>query len=170
MLVLTSLSPVLITYAFILFLENESWKKISIVLLAITVLVLLCTLILRICKRRMEVINFPIESIKTADSELIGFFIAYLMPFVTFSSDEHSEVILIFIICLFILIIWGTHSYHTNPLLTIMGYHFYEVTTPQNVSYLLVTKRDLRNTKSIKKVVQISDYMVLDVTKTERNE
>ena len=60
---------------------------------------------------------------------------------------------------------WGTHSYHTNPILTFFGYHFYEVTTPQNVSFLLITKRDLRNTKNISTVVQITDYMILDTEK-----
>lgn len=163
MLVITSTSPVLLTYTFILWIEDKSLKKIFLILLLLLILVSISILIIFISKRKLEVITFPITSIKTADSEVFGFFLAYLFPFISLTSKKINEPVLIFILILFLLIIWGTHSYHTNPLLTILGYHFYEVETPGNVSYLLITRRDLRNTKDIDLVVQISEYMVLDI-------
>lgn len=162
MLVISSVSPVFLTYAFILWIENKSSKKIIIILLIVAIFVVISHFILSLSTKKLERLRFPITSIKTADANIFAFFIAYLFPFISLSSDKINELVLVFILLLFVFMILGTHSYHTNPILTFLGYHFYEVTTPENITYLLITKRDLRNTKQIDYIVQISDYMVLD--------
>ena len=162
MLVISSVSPVFLTYAFILWIENKSSIRIIIILLIVAIFIGLSHCILSLSTKKLERLRFPITSIRTADSDILTFFIAYLFPFISLSSDKVNEPVLIFILIFFILVILGTHSYHTNPILTLLGYHFYEVTTPENITYLLITKRDLRNTKQIDYIVQISDYMVLD--------
>ena len=57
-----------------------------------------------------------------------------------------------------------SNAYHTNPLLGLIGYHFYEITI-EDVGYTLLSRRNLHNTKTIKTVVSLTDYMLLDVTK-----
>lgn len=165
MLIITSLTPVLITYLFVLILEKGPLIKILILALLILILIFLCIGILKMSRKYLEVMRFPIKSIKTADAEITSFFIAYIFPFITIPYDNINESVLIYFLCLLFVLMWGTHSYHTNPILTFFGYHFYEVTTPQNVSFLFITKRDLRNTKNISTVVQITDYMILDTEK-----
>ncbi|SER54338.1 hypothetical protein [Salipaludibacillus aurantiacus] len=162
-LVSTSFSPILLTYAFILWLEEDSILKFSIVIGLAALLVFLCLLIINFAKKKLEIINLPIQSIKTADGEVVGFLVAYLLPFTTIASEQINESILIFIMSLFFLIIWSTNSYHINPLLSVFGYHFYEVNTSNNISFLLITKRDLRDTTSITSTVQLTEYMVLDI-------
>jgi len=161
-LVATSFAPVLITYAFVLWLGEKPWWKIFTIIFISIILMFLCFLVLSFAKSKLEIIDFPINSIKTADGEVIGFLLAYLIPFATLTSESVNGKVLLFIFSLFILLIWSTNSYHINPLLTIMGYHFYEVTTTNNITFLLITKRDLRNTASVKKVVQLTEYMVFD--------
>lgn len=162
-LVSTSFAPVLITYAFVLWLDNKSlYKVIEVILIAIA-LIILCVMVLKTAEKRLQVVDFPINSIKTADGEVVGFLVAYLIPFGTLASDQINEAVLIFIFVIFLLVIWSTNSYHINPLLTLFGYHFYEVTTINNITFLLITKRDLRNTSTVKKVVQLTEYMVFDV-------
>ena len=164
MLIITSFSPVLFTYGFLLYLEEgKSFIKIFILLGIVLILVLLCWYIIERAKRCLEIVNFPIQSVKTADGEILGFLVVYLLPFVSITSDTINEPVLLFILLIFSLVAWSTNSYHVNPLLTIFGYHFYEVVTEQNVTFLLMTKNTLRNTKSINSVVQLTDYMVLDI-------
>ena len=64
----------------------------------------------------------------------------------------------------FFLVVMTSNAYHTNPLLGLIGYHFYEITI-EDVGYTLLSRRNLHNTKTIKTVVSLTDYMLLDVTK-----
>lgn len=122
----------------------------------------LCLIIVKMAENRMEKISFEITSIKTADGEVIGFLVAYLLPLVNLGEVRINMPVMIFVMLIFIVVIWSTNSYHINPLLAIAGYHFYEVTNTQNITFLLVTRKDLRNTRSVKKVVQLTDYMIMD--------
>lgn len=64
----------------------------------------------------------------------------------------------------FFLVVMTSNAYHTNPLLGLIGYHFYEVSI-DDVGYILISRRNLHNTRAIKTVVSLTDYMLLDVTK-----
>ena len=162
-LVTTSFAPILITYSFVLWLDNKPWDKIMYTFAIAVLLIVICIAVLSIAKKQLQIVDFPVTSIKTADGEVLGFLITYLIPFTTLASDDINQTVLLFIFGLFILVIWSTNSYHINPLLTILGYHFYEVTTVNNITFLLITKRHLRNTANIKKVVHLTEYMVFDV-------
>lgn len=167
LLVTTSFAPVLLTYAFVLFLEGAAVWKIAILITITVVFSLLCINILYASKRQLEQVSFPIQSIKTADGEVVGFLVAYLLPFASFASSKINTSVLVFVMILFFLLIWSTNAYHINPLLSLFGYNFYEVSTVQNITFLLITRRDLRSTKSIGYVVQLTDYMVLDIEKED---
>lgn len=104
-LVSTSFAPVLITYAFVLWLDNKSlYKVIEVILIAIA-LIILCVMVLKTAEKRLQVVDFPINSIKTADGEVVGFLVAYLIPFGTLASDQINEAVLIFIFVIFLLVI-----------------------------------------------------------------
>lgn len=163
MLVSTSFAPVLVSYSFVLFLEEKSLKIIMIPLIIAIVLAIICMCFLGKAKENMQVIDFPISSIKTADGEVLGFLAAYLLPFITLTSNQINTIILMYVFVLFFIVIWTTNSYHVNPIISLLGYHFYEVETISNITFLLITKKDLVNTSNIQKVVQLTEYMVLDI-------
>src|SRR5215207_1949895 len=52
-----------------------------------------------------------------------------------------------------------------NPLLAMppFRYHFYEVTTDEEVTFILVSRREIVNTREPVEVQQISRYMFLEV-------
>lgn len=123
-----------------------------------------CSLaILNKARTRLEIVPVNVTSIKTAEGEVVGFLIAYLLPLATVASEQVNSLVVCFVLALFLLIVWSTNSYHVNPMLVIFGYHFYEVTSLENVTFLLVTKKDLRNARAIQFVVQLTNYMLLDV-------
>ncbi|WP_274363752.1 hypothetical protein [Paenibacillus thermotolerans] len=161
-LVCTSFSPVLLTYAFVLWLRKAPTARIAALILIVAALIALCLLIMRTAKQRLETIAFPIQTVKTADGEVLAFLLAYLFPFTSLSTDVINETMLLFALVIILLVIWGTQSFHVNPILTLLGYHFYEVSTEGGITYLLISKRTLRNVKSINTIVHLTDYMVLD--------
>jgi hypothetical protein len=103
-----------------------------------------------------------ISSVKTADREIGGFILVYLLPLINESTLKIDCTILIFVMCLFFIVVLKSNAYHFNPLLGFLGYHFYEITVVGEVSYVLISKKTVRNCKNIKEVVHISEYMILE--------
>lgn len=162
LLVATSLAPVLISYAFVAFLNHKSRYLIAGLLTTTILLIAACVTVVTLARRTLQCLSFPIASIKTSDSEVLGYVIAYLLPLASAPGSGINPLLLGYVLAVFFLVVWGSHAYHVNPLLGIIGYHFYEVTTKNGVTFLLITKRDIRNTGAVQKVVQLTDYMVLD--------
>jgi len=132
-------------------------------LLITIILTSLCVLLLFLSTRNLEKNPIKINAVKTADKEVVGFIIVYLLPLINESTVKVNTAVLIFIALLFFWIVFTSNSYHFNPLLGFLGYHFYEITIEGGITYILISRNDIVNCKNIKYVVQLSEYMVLGV-------
>lgn len=70
--------------------------------------------------------------------------------------------ITIFVGMLIFIVIFNSHTYHFNPLLGIIGYHFYEVKTSGGITYVLMTRKQITGCKDIKRIVQVTEYIVME--------
>ena len=162
LLVLTAFAPVLITYGFVEFTSNGLSSNFFVISGIAIGLIFLCLLIIKAAKKQLGVINFNVTQVKSADSETVGFILIYLLPLINMTDISVNLPVLLFIFFLFFLIVWSTNAYHFNPLMGLFGYHFYEVTSNGNIVFLLITKSDIRSTAQINRVVQLTEYIVLD--------
>jgi hypothetical protein len=158
----TSFAPIILTYAFVSWICGARIINIVILLLIVAALVLICISLLKYAYKNIERERIKITAISTADGEVIGFVIAYLLPILSLTNPSIDIRVLLFSAFVFMVVIWTTNSYHINPLLNIVGYHFYEVSSDDNVTYLLLTKKELRKTKSVQLVIHLTEYMILD--------
>ena len=161
-LVATSLAPIFLTLWFIDFSKRWVWSDGLIFLAAALFLTFICWGLLSLSKAKLEKLPLEITSVKTADREIVGFILVYLLPLINESSLKINSTVLAFVTGLFFIVVLTSHSYHFNPLVGSLGYHFYEVTIAGGVSYVLMSKKSIRNCKNIKKVVHISEYMILE--------
>jgi hypothetical protein len=157
----TAFSPALFTLAFLEYMRGTNRLYVVSYLIVAVLLAFICWSLLRTANRQLEVLPFQVLSMKTADNEILAFVIAYLLPLIGISGAIQTSVLL-FVLGLILVIIWTTHAYHCNPILGLMGYHFYEIVTDGNVTFILVTRKTLRQCKEVKRVVQLTDYIVLD--------
>ena len=44
-----------------------------------------------------------------------------------------------------------------------MKWHFYKVGTPKGVTYVLITKKELRHASQLLTVAQLTEYIVIDL-------
>ena len=163
-LVSTALAPVFLTLAFVEW-RHATFRPWGASYLGIAVCMTGgCLALLKGAKQTLEPLTFNVTSASTADREVIGFLLAYVLPLLlpraTSAPLDGGSVL--FIVALFGLVVWGTHSYDFNPVLGAFGYHFYKVTTPGGISYVLITRRRLVSVQEINKVVQLTEYVVLD--------
>lgn len=165
LLVATSFSPVLFTVAFLSWIDGTFWVEGIFYLAVALTSVALAVLVMAAARQQLEVLPVKIVSLKTVDREVLSFMIAYLFPMLSRSAPADWDWrVGLFVTIMFMGVIWGTHSYHFNPILGLLGYHFYEVTTEGSVTYVLLTRKSLRQTKSVNSVVQIGEYMLLDAS------
>ena len=156
-LVVTSLSPVLLTFWFKEF--SKAWNFIDGVfylLLAICLLFILM-LLMRIAKKKLEIVPVTITEISNADNESIIFIFTYLIPLIDIDTS-----IALFLLILFFIIVSTTNLYHFNPLLGLLCYHQYEVKLKEGVTFILISKKKLINSRQINKVVQLTNYILLE--------
>ena len=157
LMVLTSLSPVLLTLWFKEFSQNWNYNDGLIYLVIAVVLWGIAFIILNISRKKLQLLRVKIDSISTADKEMISFIFAYLIPLL-----DISYPVLFFLLGLFVFIVLTTHSYHFNPIFGLFGYHYYEVSIEGGTTFILMTKKTLMNTKQIKNIVQLTDYILLE--------
>jgi len=163
-LVATSLAPIFLTLWFVELSKDWQWNQGWPYLLAAAALTLLCFALIRqsVSPNELDPLNVRVKAVKTADKEIVGFLLVYLLPLINQSQTTISVPVLIFIAIVFFFIVYNSHAYHFNPLLGLFGYHFYEVTIEGDITYVLITRQDITHCKNVTQVVQLTEYMILD--------
>lgn len=174
LIVATSIAPILITYWFIdhanhwndtlSAIENirTNWQIGLPSMISAIVLFAGLIVIIRSSKKKLESVTIEIEEIKTADNESVAFILVYLLPLASGLNENFNLPILVFVSIVFFFFVMSSNSYHFNPLMNLIGYHFYEVQIKGGITYVLVTKKSIKSSKTIKQVQLLSEYMIID--------
>lgn len=161
-LVATSLAPVCLTLWFVEFSKAWDLRAGWNYLMVAALLSLLCVGLIFLSGKKLEKLPVEIKAVKTVDKEIVGFLLVYLLPLINQTNNTISVPVLVFISLIFFFIVQNSHAYHFNPLLGFFGYHFYEVIIKGDITYVLITKKNIADCKSITQVVQLTEYMILE--------
>lgn len=55
------------------------------------------------------------------------------------------------------------YNYHFNPMLGLLGWHFYKVESSEGVTFILITKKRLRTAANAITVGNLTEYILLDM-------
>lgn len=162
LLVVTSLAPAVVTYALAGAAPGASPAlRISLIAAAV-VFVGVCLAVLRFAARHVQRRPLQVSSIKNTDQEVLGFVLAYLLPLISQQTLQVNLAVALFVIALIFVSVLSSSAYHFNPLLGLFGYHFYEVTDNAGVTYVLLTKRAIRQAPGVDRIVEVSDHLLLE--------
>ena len=143
----------------------SSWKdlfnRINLIFL-FPIFLLLCYVIIKIAFKKLAVRKIEVDSIDSVDVNLIPFLISYFLPCVEFYKRGLMFTIFWFSILLIIIFFINKQTHFYNPLLKIFGYRYYKINTKAKVSYTIISKKKLKNTKNITKYSQLTDYVILN--------
>lgn len=161
MLTGTAIAPVGFSYAWVAYTAGH--RDMALLTVAGSLfLVLICIWMLRYAKNNLESTSFQTSTTEPADRENMTFLLLYLLPLFTANFTSLNWQVWLPILVIFAVIVSTGYSYHFNPLLGLMGWHFYKVSTPEGVTYVLITKKELRRAQEGLTVVQLTEYIVLD--------
>lgn len=163
----TAIAPVGLIYAVVSLLQMQ--LKLTILFFAITIAsVIVCVIILGKIKDKdgqkpnsSASERYRLTSIEPADRENTAIIFLYLMPLFTREVVDLNLEIVIPTLAVFILIGMSSHIYFFNPLLLILGWHFYRINTPENVTRILISKKTINSCDSTIICIQLSDYTLL---------
>lgn len=163
LLALTAVAPLSIPLAY-LYARQQQFLWAALALAGCLALGGLAWLIVVQAGRRLEPLPITIVKAKSADKEVLAFFIAYALPLI-FRTPPGTAPSLdgwLFAMLLLVFVLWSTHTLQVNPVLGLLGFHFYEAEAQGGITYLLITRREITHLKSIGHVVQIGEYGVLE--------
>lgn len=162
LLALTAIAPLSISMAYIYAAKDQNFGLAFIAAGLCVLLGVIALQVIKFAQRKLERLPVSIKKVKSADKEVIGFFIAYALPLV-FRGQSSADFGAWFVAaCMLFFVLWSTHSLQVNPVLGLFGYHFYEVETADGITYLLISKRRISNALTVKHVVQLSEYGILE--------
>ena len=164
--VITSISPVFLAIWIGKFIKTENYMVGSFWLFLFVILIPLSWGIIKFSEKKLEILPIRVKSVAPADREVAAFLIAYILPILSLVNLDLWTIL--FIVGLLYVSMLTTSNYHFNPVLSLFfGYHYYEVeieeSNGEKTTYVLMTKRTIRNAKNIRKIVQVSDYMLMEV-------
>lgn len=163
LLVATSLSPVLGAVAvnqFALGKPLSGWLPWLAVALG---LILLCWLLLQYAAGNAQKQTLRIGQFESNDKEVLAFLLAYLLPFIS-SKDmafEGQWLTGAYILVIIFLVIGHSGAFHFNPVMGLLGYHFYGVKKSGGVSLLLISKAELRRPDQEVETVRLAHNIYL---------
>lgn len=133
------MAPILLVYGAAIFFEN---RDLALSLAAVAVLlVVVCHLLLRFIRHHGGTERVQIETVTAKDTDILSFLVAYMLPIILGEEVQANPLATATFIAIMGLVFFRSDIYHVNPLMGILGYHFYQITTSSKISYLLVTNR-----------------------------
>jgi len=163
LLAFSAMSPVALTWAIADYSRSGYRKEQLIAILSAAGLTMICWGLLRIGGKSLTKITFGVDELKAVDNEVVAYIVTYLFPLVAPATDV-SVPAQAFVFGLLALVLSTSNAFTFNPIMSLLGYHFYEVKCNTGVSYLLLSKNDITDVKAITKVGRLSKHLMLDLS------
>jgi hypothetical protein len=111
----------------------------------------------------LEPMDFTVQTAEAADGENLGFMLLYLLPLFTDKIKDLDWQLWLPTLAFLGVMIANGYAHHFNPLLGLLGWHFYKVSGAGGISYILITKRKLADTLTPMRVALLTDYMLIEI-------
>lgn len=168
LLVLTSLSPVLLTLAVNELERGGPWATSYWIGLGAFFLAALCKALLRYAQENAQRHLLYVKEFENKDQEMLTFLFIYLLPFVRGSTFASEWITSVFVLSIITAAIATTGAFHFNPVMRLLFcYRFYAIKNRRGVSCLLISKVDLRRPDRSIDTVRLAYGVYLHTEKTD---
>ena len=115
-------------------------------------------------KKYTPAISRRISSIEINDEKYISVVLSYFLPVIALLLEVNKNNInIILYLISFVFLFISIRSVILNPLLLVLGYHSYKVSTPNMEGYTYVTRKVIVNKKQISAVRDVYGYFLFEV-------
>ena len=161
----TALAPICLVYAWAALVKKEYLAAGGLAVSA-PILLGLCLLQIRNAQASFETSVITPAAAEATDRESVGLLVLYLVPLFTDSfTSLQWWVIIPSLIALGFIVSTG-YNFYFSPLLGMLGWHSYRITDQVGITYVIITKRQLRSALQQFEVVQLTEYLLLEKQRT----
>jgi len=161
-LVLTSLAPLFLSLAFVLF-RNSGISFQSTTMGCVALFLFVGSFFCAKCgSKKLEVFSERIEGIKSADSKVFSFLLVYCLPFLIKNEPLPDYATCLYIAVIFGVILYNSNCLYFNPTLGIFGLHLYEIVLKNGSTCVLLSKQTLRGVPNEIQMVRLSEYVLME--------
>jgi hypothetical protein len=161
MLFLSSYFPLILIIS-ILLLPKQ--LVLAIILFTVSFIgVVITGLYLLIARRTLAVTQEKLTDFEKRDTDVIGYIVGYLLPFITLPFDDVYHLAALFVFLTVLLIVYiNSNLIYINPMLNMLGFHLYEVDLEHSViSHYYIARHRLIRGEMIS-FVRLSDEIFLE--------
>jgi len=159
-LFLSSYAPLFALLAY----TNRHSKTACWTLVAVTVLSVAALVVVMLAQRGEDGPVLRVEHARPKDGDVLAYMATYLVPFLGVDlTDADGVVVFVGFLLVLGIVYVNSNMLFVNPLLSIAGYHTFDVTDPQGHEYTLITKRDGLDPGTELCPAQVSRYIRLEV-------
>lgn len=163
LLTASSIAPVCATLFFIGYVKDTVWLMQYSLCVGIASWLLAIGLI-QYAEKQLEPLTKNIISVSPANKEVTNYFLSYLFPLLGTDSIAENKAYALFFYLSLLFYISFSENYNFNPVLSLIGYKFYEAEDDTGVGFVLISKSVITDIKDIKfTVIQLTDYTFLHV-------
>lgn len=160
LLFLSSYAPLFLILAMRGWREN---RHLAVTLGIIALLSILALIIFLQYARKLQPSLMVIVSVKSRDGDVMSYIVTYLLPFLAIKLSDSMDIASLGLLLFVVGILYvNSNLIHTNPILSIMGYHLFEIEDENKKTTTLICKRSYVKTGSKIRVVSIGDYVLLE--------
>lgn len=159
----SAIAPVCITFSVVLIIQGKG-IMFPLILISVSVVgVVLFIVSFRYGNKNIAPMTIRITDVSTSDLWILGYVFSYLLPLGNIVIDEWNLYILVGISLIISVVIPFINCAIPHPLLLFGRYHFYNLTTENGISsYILISKKKIRNKKEIKMVGRIFEFLLIE--------
>lgn len=159
----SAIAPVCITFSVVLIIQGKG-IMFPVILISVSVIgVVLFIVSFRYGNKNVAPMTIRVTDVSTSDLWILGYVFSYLLPLGNIVIDEWNLYILVGISLIISVVIPFINCAIPHPLLLFGRYHFYNLTTENGISsYILISKKKIRNKKEIKMVGRIFEFLLIE--------
>ena len=159
----SAISPVCITFSVVWIIQGKGIMFPAILVSASVIGVVLFIVSFRYGYKNIAPMTIRVTDVSTGDLWILGYVFSYLLPLGNMVIAEWNLFILAGISLTIGVVIPFINCAISHPLLFFRGYHFYNLTTENGISsYILISKKKIRNKKEIKLVGRIFEFLLIE--------
>jgi hypothetical protein len=104
-----------------------------------------------------------VTSVKSRDGDVMSYIVTYLLPFLAIKLNDMMDITSLGLLLAVVGILYvNSNLIHTNPILSLMGYHLFEIEDENKKTTTLICKRTYIKVGSEIHAVSVGDYVLLE--------
>ncbi len=137
-----------------------AWKTLA----AVAVVSSAGLLVVMLANLREQGPRLEVKHSQPQDGDVLAYIATYLIPFLGVDlTDETDVVLFVGFLAVLMVVYINSNMLLVNPLLTIVGYHTFEITDADGHTYTVITRRKAFEPDETIRPAQITRYLRLEV-------